>query len=97
MSAFDILAASPIGNCGDLGVPCSEASQSNLQSILSIVFIVIGALCVVMVVIGGFKYVVSSGNPENTKAAKNTIIYALVGLALAFFATAIVNFVVGHV
>jgi hypothetical protein len=55
----------------------------------------VGAISVIMVVIGGFRYVVSGGNTANVAAAKNTILYAVVGLVVAMLAYAIINFVIG--
>ena len=56
-----------------------------------------GALSVIMIIIGGLRYTVSGGNSANVTAAKNTILYAIVGLIVAFLAFAIVNWVVGAV
>ena len=48
-----------------------------------------------MLIFGGFRYVVSGGKKESVTDAKNTILYAIVGLLLAIFAYAIIQFVVG--
>ena len=56
---------------------------------------VVGFLSVVMLIIGGIRYVISGGNSAAVTAAKNTILYAIVGLIIALFAYAIVNFVIG--
>lgn len=48
---------------------------------------------VIMVIVGGFRYITSSGVPQTAQAARNTIIYALVGLTVAFAGGAIVTFV----
>jgi hypothetical protein len=48
-----------------------------------------------MLIWGGLRYVVSGGNSNSVTAAKNTILYAIVGLIIALFAYAIVNFVIG--
>ena len=48
-----------------------------------------------MLIIGGIRYVISGGNSAAVTAAKNTILYAIVGLIIALFAYAIVNFVIG--
>lgn len=58
----------------------------------TIVFIV-GAVSVIMIIIGGLRYVLSGGDSTGTAGAKNTIIYALVGLVVAIFAQVIVSFV----
>jgi hypothetical protein len=59
------------------------------------VFGIFGAVAFLFIVIGGFRYVISSGDPKNTAKAKNTIIYALVGLVITISADAIVNFIAG--
>lgn len=54
---------------------------------------VTGAISVVMVVIGGMRYVFSGGDSSGVQSAKNTILYALIGLAVTLFAQVIVSFV----
>ena len=56
---------------------------------------VVGALSVIMLIWGGLRYVISGGNSSAVTAAKNTILYAIVGLIIALFAYAIINFVIG--
>lgn len=55
---------------------------------------VIGFAAVVMIIIGGFKYVLSAGDPNSVNSAKNTILYAVIGLVIAALAQAIIIFVV---
>lgn len=59
----------------------------------SILLFVVGAISVLMIIVGGIKYVVSGGDSAATKSAKNTILYALVGVGVAFLAYAAVKFV----
>ncbi len=66
-----------------------------VSTITSILLFIIGALSVVMIIIGGLRYVTSGGNPTSVTGAKNTILYAVVGLVVAFLAYAAVNFVLG--
>jgi hypothetical protein len=47
-----------------------------------------------MLIIGGIKYVVSGGDSKKVTDAKNTVLYAIIGLVIAVFAYAIVNFVI---
>ncbi|MFZ2125999.1 MAG: hypothetical protein WAV04_00620 [Candidatus Microsaccharimonas sp.] len=58
---------------------------------------IVGALSVVMIIIGGLRYVVSGGNSTAVTAAKNTILYAVVGLVIAFLAFAAINFVMNTI
>jgi hypothetical protein len=48
-----------------------------------------------MIIVGGLRYVTSGGDASSTKAARDTILYAVVGLVIAVMAFAIVNFVLG--
>lgn len=59
--------------------------------VVEILLRIAGLVAVVFVVMGGFKYMTSQGEPENLKQAQGTIINALVGLVIAMLATAAVN------
>lgn len=62
-------------------------------TITNILLFIIGAIAVVMLIIGGIRYVVSSGDQNAVTSAKNTILYAIIGIVVAFLAYAAVNFV----
>lgn len=68
-----------------------------ITTITNTMLFLIGALSVIMIIIGGIRYTVSGGNSANVTAAKNTVMYAIVGLIIAFLAFAIVNFVLGSI
>ena len=76
--------------------PQVAANSGIVVVILNIVFSIVGALTLLFVVIGGVRYVISQGDPQNTAKAKNTIIYAAIGLAVTLLAATIVNYVVGN-
>jgi hypothetical protein len=63
-------------------------------TVSNVMLFVVGAISVIMVVIGGLRYVISGGNAGNITGAKNTILYAVVGLVIAMLAYALVNFVI---
>jgi Type IV secretion system pilin len=63
-------------------------------TISNVMLFAVGAISVIMIVIGGLRYVVSGGNTTNVTAAKNTILYAIVGLVISMLAYAIINFVI---
>ncbi len=65
-----------------------------LLKITNIVSIFVGVASVIMIVVGGLKYVLSSGDPNNTTSARNTVIYAIVGLVVAVMAQVIIAFVI---
>lgn len=64
--------------------------------ITNVLLFIIGAVSVIMLVIGGIRYTVSAGDSSAVTAAKNTILYAIVGIIVALLAYAVVNFVVGN-
>src|SRR5262245_41530178 len=63
-------------------------------TITNVLLFVVGAISVIMIVIGGLRYVISGGNTTNVTAAKNTILYAIVGLIISMLAYAAINFVI---
>ena len=82
------------------GVGCAPASPTSvpnaITTIVNTMLFLIGIISVIMIIIGGFRYVLSAGNTQNTTAAKDTILYAVIGLVVALLAYAIVNFVLGQ-
>jgi hypothetical protein len=75
----------PLDLFGDAGV---------FSKISSVLLFIVGAIAVIMIVIGGLRYVISGGDASQVQSAKNTILYALVGIIVAILAYAAVNFVV---
>lgn len=67
------------------------------NNILSTLTFIIGAVAVLMLIIGGLRYVTSNGEAQQVTSAKNTILYAVVGIVLAVMANAIVNFVLTNI
>lgn len=63
-------------------------------TISNVMLFAVGAISVIMVIIGGLRYVISGGNSGNITAAKNTILYAVVGLIISIMAYAMINFVI---
>ena len=63
-------------------------------SITNVLLFVIGAVAVIMIIIGGLRYVTSGGNSASISAAKNTILYAIIGIIVALLAYAIIHFVI---
>lgn len=82
-------------NPGD-SVPQTLFGQGSIfTTIVNVLLFIIGAISVIMLIIGGIRYTVSGGDSSAVTAAKNTILYAIVGLVVAFLAFAIVNWVLG--
>ncbi len=86
---------------GGADAAASEEQTGNLfgaggifETVTSILLFLIGAISVIMLIIGGIRYVVSGGDQAAVTSAKNTILYAIVGIVVAFLAYAAVNFVI---
>lgn len=78
-------------------LPKRPVNDGLIRTVLSLVFTITGALAVMMIVIGGIKYSSSQGDPQAISRAKNTIIYAVVGVVVSIFSLTIVGFVLGRV
>lgn len=93
--------------------PFDEACKSNAQSaicrstgdtlpgiltnVINTLIFLIGAISVIMIVIGGLRYTTSGGDSSSVTSAKNTVLYAVIGLIVAISAYAIVNFVLTRI
>jgi hypothetical protein len=75
------------------GLPKATGSNA-IATILNIVFALAASIALLMVVLGGFRYIVANGDPNATSSAKNTILYAIIGLIVVITAYSIVTFVV---
>lgn len=69
---------------------------SQIKIVTNTMLFAIGVVAVMMLIVGGFKYIFSSGDTKNVTSAKDTILYAVVGIVVALLAYAIVNFILGQ-
>ena len=85
------------------GVDCAKGKDQSpklfgrngiFQTVTNVLLFLIGAVSVIMLIVGGIRYVLSGGDSTAVTAAKNTILYAVIGIIVALLAYAIVNFVV---
>jgi hypothetical protein len=83
---------------------CKAAGKDKLfgaggiwNRILNVFTTIIGAVAVLMIIVGALRYVTSNGEPAQLTGAKNTIMYAAIGLVLAAMSNAIVNFVLTNI
>jgi hypothetical protein len=80
---------------GDAASLFGEGGQGGIfRTITNVMLFLIGAISVIMLIIGGIRYVVSGGDSTAVQNAKNTILYAIVGVVVAILAYAVVNFVI---
>ena len=77
------------------GMPTSlfGGEGSVFKTITSVLLFLIGAISVLMLIYGGIRYTISDGDEKSIKAAKDTILYAVIGIIVALLAYAIVSFV----
>lgn len=85
------------GGCQTINQNAGTSFNNILTNVVNIFSIVVGIVAVIMIIVGGFKYITSGGQSEGVSSAKNTIIYALVGLVIVALAQFIVHFVIGKV
>jgi len=84
-------------DCGGAVETGSGRIQNIVTTIVNIFSIVVGIVAVIMIIVGGFKYITSGGDSGNITSAKNTIVYAVIGLVIVALAQFIVQFVLTRV
>ncbi|MDQ3158536.1 MAG: pilin [bacterium] len=81
--------------------PTGDEAEGQVNSIIEDVInffsLIVGVVSVIMIIIGGFKYITSGGESAGTQGAKNTILFAIVGLVVVALAQIIVRFVLNRV
>jgi len=86
-------------NGNENSVYCKNKSSGETQvngiikTIVEVLLTAVGAISIIMIVIGGILFALSSGDAQKAAKARSTVLYAVVGLAVSLFASAIVNFV----
>ena len=81
----------------DADIPAEDAVDGLIVDVINIISIVVGVVAVIMIIIGGFKYITSGGDSGNVTGAKNTILYAVIGLVIVALAQIIVRFVLDRI
>jgi uncharacterized membrane protein len=109
LAPTSVLAANPAASAIEQGA-CDAAGQTNctdkqsagsvnstVADIINILSVAVGIIAVIMIIIGGLRYITSGGASEKVQGAKNTILYALIGLIIVALAQVIVHFVIHKV
>lgn len=89
---LDPCSLNPNSSVCHYGVTRSD-SRTIIKNIVNILLYIVGAAAVVVIILSGIKYVISSGDSGKVADAKRTLIYAVVGLLIAIIAQTIVNWV----
>ena len=75
------------------GVDAIAVLNSLVARFINLLSIVVGVVSVIMIIFGGFRYITSAGRDTSVTSAKNTILYAIIGLVIVVLAQVIVRFV----
>lgn len=81
---------------GDAGNKASDLTAV-INNVINLLLFIIGVIAVIMIIVGGIRYTTSAGDQAQVTGAKNTILYAIVGLVVAVMSYALVNFVLTKV
>lgn len=82
------------GGAGDCTTaPAGPNVDSTLKLAINLFSLIVGIAAVLMIIVGGLKYITSNGDSGNISGAKNTILYAIIGLVVVALAQVIVKFV----
>ena len=81
------------GQCAQAAGDTETRVNSLITKIINILSVIVGIVAVIMIIFGGFKYITSGGDSGNVTGAKNTILYAIIGLIIVALAQFIVRFV----
>ena len=103
--AFALVPATTVGAVNPLEDVCQndpgsevcanqdEDAGALIGTLVNVLLFIVGSLAVIMIIVSGIWYVISSGDAGKVARAKNTLMYSVVGLVVAFVAYAIVNWV----
>lgn len=80
-------------NCNLEETDASTKLNDVIKLVINIFTLIVGVIAVIMIIVGGLKYITSGGDSGNVTSAKNTILYAIVGLIIVALAQFIVRFV----
>lgn len=79
--------------CSNRGADATDT----FKNVINVILTILGIVSVIMIVVGGFQYTTSGGDSNKVAAAKNTILYAVIGVVVALLAAFIVQYVVNNV
>lgn len=82
---------------GEVGIPTVQANSATFNAIVGLIYAVIGALCLFYIVRAGLLFVSSGSDPSSVKAARETLLYAVIGLLGSTVVFAVVQFVIGSI
>lgn len=70
-----------------------DSVQGVVKALIQVAFMAAGLVATIYIIVGGYRYITSSGNPEAIESAKGTIVNAIVGLIIIFVSSLLVNYI----
>ncbi len=95
MKTIDFFAAT-LKQGGEVDIPTVDGNTL-LANLLNLVYFVLGIVAVIFIIMAGYRYLTSNGDPAKAQKAMQTILYAVIGLVVVVAAFAITNFVFGRI
>lgn len=92
-TACEAIGAASGATANDCTDPAGPDVNNTLTLAINVFSLIVGVAAVIMIIVGGLKYILSMGDSNNINSAKNTILYAVIGLVVVAFAQIIVRFV----
>lgn len=85
-------------NSGQLsGGQANQKINNLIHTIINLLSVVVGVVAVIMIIVGGLRYITSGGSDTSVTGAKNTILYAIIGLIIVALAQVMVRFILGKI
>lgn len=92
--ACQALGLASTGTPGTCATPPAGPDVNNtLKLAINVFSMIVGFAAIIMIIVGGLKYIISNGESSNINSAKNTILYAIIGLVVVALAQVVVRFV----
>lgn len=85
----------PSASCSSSGA--TDSINHIVHTVINLLSAVVGIVAVIMIIVGGFRYITSGGNDTSVTGAKNTILYAIIGLVIVAIAQILVRFTLSKV
>lgn len=96
VAAINVFKGCSANAATDVCKASGDSASSMIQTVIKLGLTILGMISVLMIVIGGIRYTLSTGDSTAVKNAKDTVLYSVVGLVVAVMSYAIVHFVIGY-
>jgi hypothetical protein len=91
-SGADLTFTDTPGSCTTSSSDATTKITNIIHSIVNLLSVIVAIAAVIMIIFGGFRYITSGGNDTSVTSAKNTILYAIIGLVVVALSQLIVRF-----